>query len=260
MFKVSALASGSKGNAFLIKTAKTKILLDAGLSGKSIFNLMNIIDLEKENLKAIIVSHEHSDHTKGAGIVCRKLKIPLYITQSTYFASKKTIKVVEEMHHFSSDTKIVIDDLIISPFQSSHDAVDSHNFVIEQADNSEQKLAIVTDLGYVHKLYKLKLRDVTTILLESNHDPEMLRDGPYPWSLKQRVKGRAGHLSNEQAVGLVVEIISPKLKNLVLVHLSETNNDPDIAYSTMKNYLDSINSEVNVIVSNPHNPTKLIDV
>ena len=260
MFQVSSLASGSKGNAFVVRTNKTKILVDIGLSGKKLFSLMETINLSKEKLKAVIVSHEHSDHVSGAGVVCRKLKIPLYISKHTHFASKKKIQKVDEIIYFNTGEKFIVDDIEILPFQSSHDAVDSHNFIVQQDNNYKQKLGIITDLGYVTKLHQLRLKNVSTILLESNHDPEMLRDGPYPWKLKQRVQGRTGHLSNEQAVGLVTSIISPDLKNLILVHLSETNNKPEIAFATMNNYLNSINSDVNVIVASQYEPTEMIDI
>ncbi|MEA1973245.1 MAG: MBL fold metallo-hydrolase [Candidatus Cloacimonadota bacterium] len=260
MFQVAVLASGSKGNAFLVRTNKTKILVDVGLSGKKLFGLMDKLDLSKDKISAIIISHEHSDHVKGAGVVCRKLKIPLYISKHTYFASKKKINKVDEIHYFNTSEKFIIDDLEILPFQSSHDAVDSHNFILQQENNHEQKLGIITDLGYATKLHNLRLKNVTTILLESNHDPKLLLDGPYPWELKQRVKGRNGHLSNEQAVGLITNIMSPVLKNIILVHLSETNNKPNIAYSTMKNYLDSLKSTIFVCVSSQYEPTKIFDV
>lgn len=260
MFQVTVLASGSKGNAFLIRTEQAKVILDNGLSGKKLFAAMEKNNLQKDKICAVVVSHEHSDHIGGVGVLCRKLKIPLYITKHTHFVAKHKIKNIDKTVNFSSGKTFVIGDLEFSPFQSSHDAVDSHNFVITQLGNDLQKLGIVTDLGYVTKLHNLKLKNVTTLLLESNHDPQMLMNGPYTWQLKQRVKGRTGHLSNEQAVGLVTQVISDKMKNLVLVHLSEINNTPELARNLMQSYLRSINSEVVLSIANQYEPTAIFDV
>lgn len=162
--------------------------------------------------------------------------------------------------HFENGTSFKIGNLQITPFSSSHDVVDGSNFTIKKTDNSRRKLAIVTDLGYPSRLTIQKLKDVTTIILESNHDEKMLIEGPYPWELKQRVKSREGHLSNSQAVGLTSKIIHSGLKNIILAHLSEQNNSPELAYEVMNNFLKQINFTLNLIVSDQYNPTDLIDV
>jgi phosphoribosyl 1,2-cyclic phosphodiesterase len=261
MFQTSILASGSKGNSVLVRTKRTKILIDAGLSGKKIIDAIQSCDLDESKLKAVIVSHEHSDHIAGAGIICRKFNIPLYITELTHEAGLKRLgKIPAGIRHFSGGEYIQIDDLVVHPFQASHDAVDHHNFIITNPNYETRKLAVVTDVGYASRLLIEKLKRVTTLILESNHDVTMLMNGPYPWELKQRVKSRVGHLSNEQAVSVVSQILHPDLKNLVLAHLSEHNNTPELAQSTMKDFLNSIRSNVNLLIADQYKASELLDI
>ncbi|PID28653.1 MAG: MBL fold metallo-hydrolase [Candidatus Cloacimonadota bacterium] len=261
MFQTSVLASGSKGNAFLIKTSKTKILIDAGLSGKKIIDAVNYHNLDESRLKAVIVSHEHSDHVAGAGVLCRKLKIPLYISKLTHEAALKRLgKLPSGVRYFSGGEYIKIHDLTVHPFVASHDAVDHHNFVVTSPDYENKKLAVITDVGYVSRLLIEKLKNVTTLILESNHDIEMLMNGPYPWELKQRVKSRSGHLSNEQAVSVISQIHHPDLKNIILAHLSEHNNTPELAKSVMQNFLDTVRSNAELFVAEQYKPSALLDV
>lgn len=261
MFKTAVLASGSKGNCFLVKTDSTKILVDVGLSAKKIVSLIQSLYLSHTKINALIISHEHNDHISGAGVLARKLKIPIYITENVYISAQKTLgKIPGGVIYFKNGTPFEIGDLQIQPFDSSHDVVESSNFVITQTNNPDKKLGIITDLGYPTRLTIQKLKGVTTLILESNHDLKMLMNGPYPWELKQRIKSREGHLSNEQAVGLVSQIIHPNLKNIILAHLSEKNNTPTLAYNTMKDFLDSINFKLNLIVASQNKTTELIDI
>ncbi|OQX70558.1 MAG: MBL fold metallo-hydrolase [Candidatus Cloacimonas sp. 4484_275] len=261
MFQTAVLASGSKGNSILVKTENTKILIDAGLSGIKISEAIRKINLNENKLKALIISHEHSDHISGAGVVCRKYKIPLFITKQTYLVSRHRLgKIPAGIIHFENGETFQIGDLQISTFPSSHDVVDGVNFVLQKQDENNRKLAIATDLGYSSRLMLLKFQEATTIILESNHDEKMLLEGPYPWELKQRVKSRMGHLSNEQAVAVISQIIHPGLKNIILAHLSEINNKPEIAKNLVESYLKTINLDLNLIVSSQYEPTPIIDV
>ena len=261
MFQTAVLASGSKGNSILIRTESTKILLDAGLSGKKISGFLQDLKLDETKVNALLISHEHHDHIMGAGIICRKLKIPLYITEQTYLSSRHRIgNVSEGVNYFETGDKFQIGDIMINSFPSSHDVVDGANFIFHKVDDNVRKLAVATDLGYSTRLMLRKFKDATSIILESNHDKKMLLEGPYPWDLKQRVKSRHGHLSNEQAVGVISRIIHPGLKNLILAHLSEVNNDPEIARLLMNEYLSSINFKLNLIISSQYKATKLIDI
>ncbi len=260
MFQTAVLASGSKGNSILVKTDKVKILLDAGLSGKRIIESIEKIGLSADKLAAVIVSHEHSDHIKGAGIICRKYKIPLYISKLTYAESKRKLGKIEDLRLFESGDLFEIEDLIIKSIPGSHDSIDHSNFSFVQKSNQNQKLAVVTDNGFSPKNLLLDVADCTTIILESNYDENMLLEGPYPWELKQRIKSRKGHFSNEQSVCFLNKILHPNLKNVILAHLSEENNEPEIAYKNMNSFLKTINQNIVLEVASQIKPTEIIEV
>ena len=261
MFQASVLASGSKGNSILIRTESTKILLDAGLSGKKITNFIQSIKLDENKLAGVVISHEHSDHIRGAGIICRKLQIPLYITKDTHNACKERLgNLPVGAIYFENGSSFTIGNIMIRAFQSSHDVADGSNFTLKKIGDETRKLAIATDLGFSSKLMITQLKDSTSIILESNHDVNMLINGSYPPHLKQRIKSKQGHLSNEQAVGVVSQVVHPGLRNIILAHLSEENNLPNKAEKLMRDYLHSINHDLQLIVSSQYESTKLIDV
>jgi len=261
MFQTAVLASGSKGNCFVIQTEKTKLLLDAGLSGKKILQALEKIGIDKTGFDALLISHDHHDHISGAGIICRMLNIPLYINESVFLIKRKYLgKLPFDAHFFYNEDKFEIGDISINPFSSSHDSLESSNFIFRKKGDKNRKLAVATDLGFSTRLTIKKLKNSSTIILESNHDEKLLINGPYPWHLKQRVKGKQGHLSNEQAVGVISRVIHPGLKNLILAHLSEINNTPEIARSLMEDYLKMVNHDLNLIISNQYEPTKLVEI
>lgn len=261
MFQTAVLASGSKGNCVLVKSAQSAILVDAGISAKRVWEALDNLDFDRKKIKAILISHEHGDHISGAGAVSRHLEIPVYLTRDTYQACKHRLGNLRDRVEFitAGDT-FVIEDLKIHPFSSPHDAIDSCNFTIEQLHNSDCKLAIATDVGYQSRLLTNHLSNCTTLILESNHDLQMLKDGPYEWKLKQRIMSNHGHLSNIDAVGVISQVMHSGLKNLILAHLSEVNNHPDIAEKTMLDYLKSINSDVKLIVANQYQHTQFITI
>jgi len=261
MFKVSVLASGSKGNCTLVKTEDTKILIDAGLSGKKIIEAIQSINLSEEKIQGVLISHEHSDHIQGAGIICRRLKVPLYISEDTFIAAHRVLGDLKYgVKHFKPDEEFRINDILITPFSSSHDAVESCNFIIRKSGKNNSVLGIATDLGYATKLTCQRLKGVTTLILESNHDEKMLINGPYSWELKQRVKSKHGHLSNIQAAGLIEEVIHGGLKNLVLAHLSEQNNTPELAFENMRDALIRLGHPVTLYVSSQYQAMPLLDI
>lgn len=261
MFKTSVLASGSKGNSIFIKSDNISIILDAGLSGCKILGGLSKLDQNTAQIRAIVISHEHSDHIKGAGILCRKLKIPLYSTKLTYQICKNSLgNIPAGVLFFENDKPFRIGNIEIHPFNSSHDVIDGCNFVFKRIDDNIRKLAVATDLGFSSNLMISRVQHSTTIILESNHDPDMLMQGPYPWHLKQRIKGRQGHLSNDQAVGVLSRVFHPGIRNLILAHLSEINNSPDLARKNMEMYLQTIRHELRLIVSSQYEPTELVDI
>jgi phosphoribosyl 1,2-cyclic phosphodiesterase len=257
--KVCILASGSKGNSILVSGIQTNILIDAGLSGRKIFERVEQIGVEKSSLKALFITHEHSDHIKGAGVVVRKLGVPLFINSLTFESAVYRIGEIEKVKIFENGYSFTFNEFLIEPFSVPHDCADNSCFVISERDSSG-KLVILTDLGYPSKLVKEKIKNSTTIILESNHDFEKLMNGPYEWWLKQRIKSKNGHLSNSQACDLINEVIHPGLKNIVLAHLSEENNEPEIALAEMEKILKENKSTCSLYVANQYNPTEWIEV
>lgn len=261
MFQTSVLVSGSKGNSVLVRTGDTALLLDAGVAAKTIFAAMDALRVPRESIQGIVVSHEHSDHIRGVGVVARALKIPVFINEDTYcYCSERLGKLPWEPVFFETGQSFQIGDIIVHPFSSSHDAVDSCNFTFRRTEDEERRLGVATDLGYPTNLSIENLKRCTTLVLESNHDLQMLMNGPYEWHLKQRVKSRLGHLSNDQAVGLISNIMHHELDNLVLAHLSEINNHPDLAIGAMRDYLSSLRRDLRLLVASQYEHTPLIDV
>lgn len=260
-FLTSVLSSGSKGNCFLVRYKNTQILIDVGVTFKYYANCMEILGLDPHKLDAIFISHEHSDHVGGAGVMHRKTSAPIYISQPTWVYSEKKIgKMTSTPIFFKTNTDFIVSELVVHPFSSVHDAIDGSNFLIFPVDKPDDKLAIVTDCGYSTNLLKNNLKKTSTIILESNHDVQMLKTGPYEWHLKQRILSRNGHLSNVQASDLIDEIVTEQHKRIILAHLSEINNTPDIAYKQMKSVLDKKNFKVDLQVSGQYEATALYEV
>ncbi len=222
--KICLLASGSKGNAVYIETGGTRLIIDAGLSATEILKRLALIGVEASSIHGILISHDHSDHTRGTGTLARKLKIPVLV-------SYRTRKAVEKLLHkcsvieFESEYPFTFRDISIDPFQTTHDAVDPLGFVI---DSTEGRYGHATDFGIVTRLLTEKLRRCRALVIEANHDEEMLMNGPYPWHLKQRIKSRHGHISNTESVNLLEELLHEGLQGVFLAHLSEVNNDPKL--------------------------------
>ena len=230
MINVCILASGSKGNAIYVSDGKTSVLVDAGLSAVEIERRFHSRNLDPESLDAIVVSHEHSDHIRGAGVLSRRYKLPVYINELTLTASKTQLGAVYETINFRRGVKFSIGGISLHPFSVSHDASDSVGFTLQ---NGATKIGIATDLGVATQLVCHHLKGCGLIILEANHDKRMLEDGPYPWHVKQRVQGRLGHLSNEASRDLLGKVSHRDLKHVILAHISETNNSPDIALSVV---------------------------
>lgn len=251
----SVLASGSSGNCVFVSSGSTNILFDAGLSGKEIEKRMAVIGKNTADISAIVISHEHNDHIKGAGVLSRRYNIPVYGTPKTIEHSQSCVKKLYETKFFNSGTPFFIDEVRINPFSISHDAADPCGFTIK---SSGSKLGIATDLGISTHLVKARLQNCTGIILEANHDPELLASGPYPWPLKQRVKSRSGHLSNQEARDLLGEILNKNLKNIVLGHLSMENNCPHLALETVSQAIKEFRSEI--VNAAQDKPTSLFSI
>ncbi len=241
------LASGSKGNAIFISDGRTSLLIDAGLSGKEIERRMRSRDLDPAALDAILVTHEHADHVRGVGVLSRRYGLPVHISPGTDEAAAHQMGKIQDVRHFECGGSFAIDDLTIHPFSTSHDASDSAGFTVQR---NGVKIGIATDLGIATSVVRTHLQNCSLLVLESNHDPKMLMEGPYPWHLKQRVRGRTGHLANEASRDLLGELLHDGLGHVVLAHLSEQNNTPELALRAAGPVLS--HSRVNLTVAAQH--------
>jgi phosphoribosyl 1,2-cyclic phosphodiesterase len=230
---VSMLASGSRGNCAIVASASTKILVDAGISCREIFKRMKSIGDDPHSLSAIVITHEHSDHVCGLATLAKKLRIPIFMTGATHQAWARAMRdengvrpQLEKFERFESGHTFQIGDIAVKPFTIPHDAVDPVGFTFRAEG---MKVGIATDLGYIPLSVRDHLRGCDVLVLESNHDLEMLRVGPYPWSVKQRVMSRVGHLSNIALADFFTNDYDNSATFVVLAHLSEQNNHPEIA-------------------------------
>ncbi len=229
-----SIASGSSGNCIFVGTDQTSVLIDAGISGKKVVAGLNCIDRKPEELDAIFVTHEHSDHIRGLGVLSRKYGIPIYSSHGTIETIRKQqmIGKVDDalFHEIEPDAPLYLKDLCVRPFRVSHDAAQplAYRFC-----HGEKSVAVATDLGYYDEYIIENLKNLDAVLIESNHDINMLQVGAYPYYLKQRILGKRGHLSNENAGRLLGEILSDKMKAVMLGHLSKENNYEALAMATV---------------------------
>ncbi len=232
--KLCSIASGSSGNCIYVGSQNTNLLVDAGVSAKRIENGLNQIDIMPDTIQGILITHEHSDHISGLGVLARKYHIPIYATYETAKALQqiKSLGSVEEelYHYINPDEEFMINDICIEPFSTSHDA---SNPVCYTMRSQGHKVGIATDLGKYDDYIVSKLTDSELLYIEANHDVNMLMVGKYPYYLKQRILGDRGHLSNETSATLISKLIHPKLKNIILAHLSKENNYEELAYETV---------------------------
>jgi len=234
--RMTVLASGSRGNCTVFSSSRTSILVDAGLSCRETLRRMKAAGEDPQRLSAILISHEHADHVAGLPVLARKLKIPVYLTEGTYHTWRRTTRDkdgkpvrLERCEHFQAGRSFRVSDIDVTPFTIPHDAADPCGFTFR---SEGVKVGIVTDLGYLPYSVKDHLRRCDGLMIESNHDLEMLRNGPYPWMVKQRVMSRVGHLSNTALADFFQNDYDGTAAFLVLAHLSEHNNHPELARDT----------------------------
>ena len=226
------LYSGSSGNCAYVSDGKTGILIDAGLSGKQITDALNLIGVLPESLAGIVITHEHSDHVKSAGILSRRYHLPIYANEGTWQGMAKQVGVIPPAlgRTFETGRDFYVDGLAVHPFAIPHDANDPVGFRVYAGARS---VATATDMGYVRKEVLEDLRGADMVLFESNHDPEMLMHNPhYSSTLKQRILGRHGHLSNEACGKGICALAERDVRHVVLGHLSGENNTPELAMDT----------------------------
>jgi len=256
--RFSILASGSSGNTCYIETGKASVLIDAGLSGRETERRLGLLGKSARNLDALIITHEHSDHIKGAGPLAGRFGLPLYINRKTLEKGQRTMGNLPKPVIVRTGQTLTIRDLTVETFTKCHDAADPLGLILS-FDGT--RMGLVTDLGRSTRLVVDRLRECNALIVEFNHDQEMLEEGPYPLDLKRRIKGPDGHLSNKQAGDLVRKVCHDNLNYLVLAHLSKANNNPTKAHKEAKDALgESGITRVNILISEQDTPSPLIQL
>lgn len=233
--RLCSIASGSSGNCIYVGSEAAHLLVDVGISGKKMENGLKELALTGRDIDGILITHEHADHIQGLGVVARKYEIPVYATAGTIEALKncESLGKLDEalFHEVKEDTKFTIKDLTVNPMKISHDAAQPVAYRISYGN---RKVAVCTDLGIYNDYTVECLKGMDALLLEANHDVNMLQVGPYPYYLKQRILGDRGHLSNENTGRLLSRILHDKLQTVLLGHLSKENNLPELAYESVR--------------------------
>jgi phosphoribosyl 1,2-cyclic phosphodiesterase len=233
--RFSSLGSGSTGNACLVQTKQALVMLDCGFSCKETVFRLQRMGVDPESVDAIVVTHEHNDHFSGVGTFSRKFKVPIWMNYGTY--RSKSIGKLDQLTIFDSNKAFNINDLHLQPFPVPHDSREAVQFIFSY---NNKKLAIVTDLGHISAHVKAILTDLNALVIEANHDYDMLWAGAYSQSLKYRVSGNYGHLNNHQAAEFVKSLDYNSLQHLVVAHLSSKNNSPDKTKMTFEHILNKL--------------------
>lgn len=258
--KVSVLASGSSGNVTYIETPKHRVLVDAGLSGKKVESLMHDIGRTLKDVDALFVTHEHSDHIKGVGVLARKYGMPIYANHDTWDAIGTKIGAIptEQKVDFEPGKVLTLDDLDVESFPVSHDAANPQFY---QFHHNAKAFAIVTDTGYLSDRLHGTLQNADAYLIEANHDVEMLRMGGYAWSLKQRILSDKGHLANEDGALAAIDLLGNNTKQIYLGHLSKENNQKLLAHMTVEQIMQNrdiaVDHDFMLYDTDPEKATKL---
>ncbi|XQY91898.1 MBL fold metallo-hydrolase [Metabacillus sp. HB246100] len=259
----SVLASGSTGNAIYVETEEQSFLVDAGLSGKQMQGLFDQIGRDISKLSGIFVTHEHSDHIKGLGVLARKYKLPIYANEKTWQAMDGLVGQIATEQKFVFDTGSVkaFLNVDIESFGVSHDAAEPMFYVFH---HEGKKLALITDTGYVSDRMKGTIHNADAFVFESNHDVSMLQMGHYPWSIKRRILSDVGHVSNEDAAIAMTDVIGDATKRIYLAHLSKDNNMKDLARMSVQQTLASkgfmTGEQFDLFDTDPLTPTPLVAI
>lgn len=226
------LASGSRGNSLFIESVHGRFLVDVGLSARKIETRLKERDIDPKTIDAIVLTHSHGDHVRGVGVFAHRHKLPIYGHPETLDSITHLLKPAQEVIPWSAP--FTVKDVRFTPFELPHDCEPTVGYLVREGART---LAVCTDLGYVPPSLTGLLRQAQAMVLESNHDPDMLMNGPYPWHLKDRIAGRRGHLSNHNAGELLKEILHPAIRHVVLGHLSEENNTAVLARDTVLEHI-----------------------
>lgn len=261
--KLCSLSSGSSGNCVYLETRQSKILIDAGMSGKQVQMLLEMRGIHGSEIDAIFVTHEHSDHSKGVGVLSRRFHIPIYTNYGTFKAMEKTIGRIHKnyLKLFETNGFYHCRDFDFHPFAISHDAADPVGYVFMQ---DGQKVTVMTDTGVVSDQMIDTIKHSNLYYLEANHDVEMLRNGPYPFYLQERIRGPKGHLSNDDSLAMLRRILKGEKEIILLGHLSAENNRAELAQETVSRGLKEtgmdVDRDLKILVSPRYVPTDLFEV
>lgn len=255
MIRFCLLGSGSSGNALLVCTPQSRILVDNGLSYRQLERRLGEVGERLDRLDAVLITHEHGDHVNGLGALIRRIPAPVFMTRATHEALPQSVGVLPRVEVFEAGETLAVADLRIASFSVSHDAADPVSYVL-QCDGAT--LGIAADLGYASTLVRARLRGAHALVLEANYCPEMLRQGRYPHAVQQRIRSRRGHLSNQAMQSLLTELIHHRLRLVVLVHISEENNDPALAVRAAREVLRQ--SGIEVHVARQDRPTPMFEI
>jgi len=257
--RFSVLGSGSRGNATLVAAGSTRLLIDAGFSGRELGKRLAAVGVDPEEVTAILLTHEHGDHTRGAGIFARAHGTPLLMTEGTLAACRGLLRGSEEVRTYRPGYPVEVADLHVDPFITVHDAADPVAVTVCEPATG-LRLGIATDLGRPTAQVKHALRECDALIVESNHDESLLWSATYPAAVKARIASSHGHLSNQAAADLTLELLSPRLVLVVLAHLSEESNSPRLAARVMERELADTGFAGLVRVAHPDRPTPLLDL
>ena len=228
-----SLQSGSNGNCIYVEAGEARLLFDAGISGKNAEGRMRVHDCPTCGIDALLISHDHNDHVRGAGVFHRKFGVPIWMTRTTHAAVRCNLGQLTGMNYFKSGQTLQFKDALVHTIPTPHDAADGVGFIVEHAG---KRLGILTDLGHPFPALQEIMCSLDAVYLESNYDPEMLRNGSYPQELQDRISGPHGHLSNDDAADLLC-CASKRLQWVALSHLSQDNNTPELALKTHRKKL-----------------------
>ena len=254
--KVCVLSSGSKGNSCFLESNGTKILIDLGTTTNYVVNELDKLGVKPTEIDAILITHTHVDHISGLKTFIKKYDPVIYVTE-------KLLGLLEEQvgkfrYELYQDKQAIINDIRVNTIRTSHDAGEQIGFIIK---DNKSSMVYITDTGYINSRYYDDLSNKNLYVLESNHDVLMLKNGPYPYFLQQRVLSDKGHLSNEQASNYLSKIVGKNTKTIVLAHLSEKNNNPEKALETLNHKFEEHNIKINdIIVAKQNEPTRVIEI
>ncbi|MBI4859842.1 MAG: MBL fold metallo-hydrolase [Candidatus Riflebacteria bacterium] len=261
---VCVLASGSSGNCVVVTSDHEAIIVDSGISKKRVLGGLAEIGVAADAVRGIVLTHEHSDHSGGVGVLSRGLGVPVYSTAATFRACPASVGVLAGQVEISEREPFDIGRFRLEPFPTFHDAANPFALVIREgggATRGSAGLGVVTDLGFVSTLAFARLEGVTAAVFESNHDRTMLMNGPYPWDLKQRIAGRQGHLDNATSAEAVLKLWESGLRTVLLAHLSEINNTPQTALDAFRTRLPpEVLASTELIVTHPDRRSEVVHV